>query len=321
MQGVLPIYASDVILNDSLYVSFENEPAHDVTGVTKDMFSSVWKDLREKFMTGENLSRISLAHGNIRGEADYQSIGRILEHGFSLVGYVPIFLNPAQLYFLTTGSPPSKEMLLKSFLECLSEYDSSTLKRALEMDIFDQEFKVKLIDLLSSYQIKGLPQPREFGVFLREIAKYELIIKPYFALSHLKRKFWPTGEQRFLQWLERLKPNGEKVSLILKTPEDIDLDPHVDRVFGFLKRFVAGLNQIRSKTFLRFVTGIEVIEPFTKISVQFNGVTDLEKMAPMVHPCGNNLTISKYFFTYEHLEEIFTRVIDHPEFWNSFSLL
>ena len=99
LQGVLPIYSSHVILN----VLFENEPAHDVTGVTKDMFSSVWKTLREKFMTGENLSRISLAHGNICGETDYKSMGKTLEHGLSLVGYAPVFLNPAQFYFLPTG--------------------------------------------------------------------------------------------------------------------------------------------------------------------------------------------------------------------------
>ena len=87
LKGVVPYYLSDDILNDGLHVRFENEPAEDFTGVTKDMFSSVWKTIREKFMTGENYSRINLVPGNLCSVNEYKAFGRILEHGFKLANF------------------------------------------------------------------------------------------------------------------------------------------------------------------------------------------------------------------------------------------
>jgi len=46
---VLPQYINDSILNEGLHVEFNQEPAEDFTGVTKDMFSTVWKAIREKY--------------------------------------------------------------------------------------------------------------------------------------------------------------------------------------------------------------------------------------------------------------------------------
>ena len=320
LKGVVPYYLSDDILNDGLHVRFENEPAEDFTGVTKDMFSSVWKTIREKFMTGENYSRINLVPGNLCSVNEYKAFGRILEHGFKLVGFVPIFFNPAQLFMILTRKSPSDELILESFFECLSENDAGTLRNALGMVSFDEECKFQLMNLLSSYEIKGLPQAANFLPFLRDIAKIELLTKPYFALVHMARDLWPADEEIFEERLKSLRPDGKKLVPLL-TDTGFDDDPHAERVFGFLKRFVGGLNEERAKVFLRFVTGIEVFNEHSKISVQFNGVTDIEKMAPTVHPCGNTLTLSKYFFTYIHLEEIFLKVIDNPDFWNSFSML
>ena len=148
----------------------------------------------------------------------------------------------------------------------------------------------------------------------------ELIVKPYFALVHMAQKIWLANEEKFKNQIKKLRPDRKKLVLLL-TDTGFDANPHTERVFSYLKRFVGGLNDEKAKVFLRFVTGIEVFNENSKISVQFNGVMDEEKRAPMVHPCGNSLTLSKYFFTYSHLEEIFTRVIDYPVFWNTFSML
>ena len=74
-------------------------------------------------MTGENYSRVHLVPENLCSGSEFKAFGRMLEHGFKLVGYVPIFFNPAQLFFCLTGKLPSDELILESFLGCLSEVD------------------------------------------------------------------------------------------------------------------------------------------------------------------------------------------------------
>ena len=139
-------YQEDCILNERLYVTFVDEPADDFMGVIKDMFSSVWKAIREKFLTGENYSRFFVAPGYLCLVKEYVVFGRILESGFDLVGFVPIFLNQAQLFFIMTGVVPSIDLIFKGFYDCLA---------ASEVDLFDfdEEFKSKLLDLFSSYEI------------------------------------------------------------------------------------------------------------------------------------------------------------------------
>lgn len=319
MTDVTLHYQDDCILHERLYVTFVDEPADDFLGVTKDMFSSVWKAIRERFLTGENYSRFYVAPGNLCSVKEYVVFGRILEHGFDLVGFVPIFLNQAQLFFIMTGVVPSIDLILKGFYDCLAASEVDLIKEAIMMDNFDEEFKSKLMDLFSSYEIKGLPKPEYFLSFLQEIAMVEVITKPYFALCHVARKIWPADEDLFLERLRLMKPDGKKITTLLKEPDSSD--PHIERVFSFLTRFTNGLDEGDARTFLKFVTGIEVLDENRLITVQFNGVTDPERMVPTAHSCGNVLTLSKYFLAYNHFENIFKKVIDHTEFWNSFSLI
>ena len=133
------------------------------------------------------------------------------------------------------------------------------------------------------------------------------MIKPYFALSHTARKIWPADEELFLERLRLMNPDGKKITSLLEEPDSGD--PHIERVFGYLTRFTNGLDEGDARTFLKFVTGIEVLDEKTLITIQFNGVTDPERMVPTAHSCGNVLTLTKYFFTYDHFEEIFKKVI------------
>ena len=88
------------------------------------MFSSVWKAIREKFLTGENYSRFFVAPGYLCLVKEYVVFGRILESGFDLVGFVPIFLNQAQHFFIMTGVVPSIDLILKALYDCLTASES-----------------------------------------------------------------------------------------------------------------------------------------------------------------------------------------------------
>ena len=58
----------------------------------------------------------------------------------------------------------SIDLILKGFYECLAASEADIIKEDIMMDNFDEEFKSKLMDLFSSYEIRGLPKPEYCGV-------------------------------------------------------------------------------------------------------------------------------------------------------------
>jgi len=183
--------------------------------------------------------------GNLPSSEELEAIRRILEHGFKLTRFVPLFLNPAQLYMILTTEIPSNDMVLESFLSCFSNRDANILKQAIVKDVFDNELKEDLINLLASYDIRGLPEPSGFLGLLHDLAKIEIIMKPYFFLKHISRKVWPANERIFRERLKKaLKPNGQK--LLKSITHEDNGNPHEKRVLDYLKRFVVGLNDVRA---------------------------------------------------------------------------
>ena len=75
-----------------------------------------------------------------------------------LICFVPIFLNQDQLFFIMTGVMLSIDLILKGFFDCLNEREVDVVNEAFMRDNFDEDFKSKLTDLLSSYEIEGLPK-------------------------------------------------------------------------------------------------------------------------------------------------------------------
>ena len=57
-----------------------------------------------------------------------------------------------------TGVMLSIDLILKGFFDCLNEREVDVVNEAFMRDNFDEDFKSKLTDLLSSYEIEGLPK-------------------------------------------------------------------------------------------------------------------------------------------------------------------
>jgi hypothetical protein len=156
----------------------------------------------------------------------------------------------------------------------------------------------------------------------KDVTRHEIIVKPFYCLRHLQRNFWQYGEEEFKGYLDELKPDGKKIiDVLVKSAGDAEGMPHEDRVFDFLKRFFNGLSSLHCERFLKFVTSQEVLTTNTVILVQFNGNTNPEMMIPLSFTCGNVFRISKYFFTYDHLEKTMYDLLNSPAAWNFFSVI
>lgn len=159
ISDMLQSYNNDEILRLRLFVRFEGEDAEDLSGVTKDLFSSFWREVKKMYMKGDRCFNFLISPENILNESELISFGRILLHGYKLTGFLPTFINQAQLYLITTKNNPSEGLLTDSFLSTLSHQDSALLSGALEKDFFDDQLKGKIMDIMSSYEIRGLPRP------------------------------------------------------------------------------------------------------------------------------------------------------------------
>ena len=173
------------------------------------------------------------------------------------------------------------------------------------------------MNFLASFEVTGLPHPSNFSAFL--IGKVEMIMKPYFSLVHISRSIWSGDESLFQQRLKALQPDGKKLVEILCQLDD-EADPHKERVFDFTKRFLGDLRENKASTFLRFVKGFEMVTDYTKKnlnSIQWCHWSG-KKWLQSLWKC---LSCLKYFFTYDHFEEILNKVLDHLEYWNAFYLI
>ena len=63
-------------------------------------------------------------------------------------------------------------------------------------------------------------------------------------------------------------------------------------VFRFIERYVEGLDMEMAAKFCKYATGLEVMPKSVKVI--FNGVTNVEMMAPIAHVCANTIEIDAY---------------------------
>ena len=76
-------------------------------------------------------------------------------------------------------------------------------------------------------------------------------------------------------------------------------------VVDFLKRFVRAMDQAQLNSFLRYVTGADVL-CVPHISVQFSTLDGLARQ-PIAHTCGSVLELPSTYDTFPELREEFTK--------------
>jgi len=139
-------------------------------------------------MKGSREFFIHLTPGNLLSISSFRAFGRILQHGYLLTRHLPLFLNKAQLFFLLTSNMPSDAMVVESFLTSVSELDETILKSTLGKASFDADLDAKSMDIMNCYDIRGLPQANSFQNMLTDVAKCQVIFKPYCGLVYMSRK-------------------------------------------------------------------------------------------------------------------------------------
>lgn len=94
--------------------------------------------------------------------------------------YLPVMISfpSISVMLLGTGATISDDILVESFLKFVCNREAMILRDALRSQSFSDAMKIKLTEIVSSYNCFSVPSPSDLKALLSQIAKFELVNKP-----------------------------------------------------------------------------------------------------------------------------------------------
>ena len=213
-----------------------------------------WAIFANKFGKCDTYKYINLAPRNIPSISLCESAGRILLHGFLLIGYLPININPCVLFKVLTFMDPSDEFALDTFLKSFVSTEEEFLRSLLRLEFdFSMVSKIKLMNILASFHLAAAPSsPERLKGDLIQLGRHSLIILPYFMLHHMYIRHDFTSkicEDVFVKYFHIISPRGEDIAKALQGNYSSDTNVYglEGKVFGYLEKYVSSLNQCEAQ--------------------------------------------------------------------------
>ena len=305
-------------------IKYENEMGVDTGGVSRDFFSGFWEIAYVKDFDGGSTYIPSVhPHTDL---SHYVVLGSILAHGFMSSGFLPNRLAFPVLAHTLLGCDISipDAIIIESFIDFVSTYENSIFREALMSSqnkeaAFTPQLAESLLTILSTMGCRELPTVHNIQHLVLQVARYELISKPFGSLLSLHRGV-PTVYHPFLtgftvkQLYELYKAlNATPGSVISMIADPVEATSNQLRVLGYLKTFIGNLTQRDLRNFLRFVTGSSVILD-KRISVTFNSLSGLARR-PISHTCSCTLELPVTYLTYLVFAEEFLMILQSEIAW------
>lgn len=280
-------------------------------GVDRDLYTSFWMEVADSLCIGTS-ERVPFIRHDLYFE-EWESIGKILKHGYTKTGYFPIFLAKAFVTYCLFGDTPlSNDLLMESFLNFVSPMDASLLKEALKttnQGIYkDEDF----IDLLDRYNCRSSVNPLNvYGVVL-ELAQQEIIQKPFIMVCSWAKTLQCLKEYEefssiyFLKnFYDAVTPSTKKVIKLFVA------DPKTEGqrcCYKYLLQYVRGLDNTDLVKLLRFLTGSDIIL-CRKIDVSFVEMGENAARRPIAHTCSPLLELPYSYRNFCELREEFQNIL------------
>lgn len=283
-----------------------DESGVDAGGIYRDAISCFWQEFNDSSTLGERERVPSLRHDFQSSE--WSAVGRILTKGYLDLGYFPYMLSPAFVESVLFGEEAvAEEILLKSFQNYIAKDEEDIVSEALKGNVDVDE----LIDVLDSFGCRKVPNKENVRELILEVAHKEMVQKPQYVadcwrlpLRSLKGKKEFSTTEDLCNLYQRIKPTNRKVISMLKA----DPNNNSERAaLDFLKRFVRGMGEAQLSSFMRYVTGADVL-CVPQISVQFSALDGFARR-PIAHTCGSLLELPSTYNTYPELREEFSNIL------------
>ena len=308
-----------------IYVKFDGEPGDDFEGLTRELISEFWKEFCEKLSGGEKLLYLNPTAMSYPKEEDLVVVGKILMIGFILTGFLPTQFNNSFLFFVLTGKRLKGS--LESFLSCFSNETNELFRNCLAgTNGFGIDAKLAISRVLSYFELSSLPTtPSELQTVLESLATFILYVKPHHMLEFIRKgalsitsKFEQCSDKDFLSYIEKQKPKGSDIVKILNPSysENPNYRFAEETVVTFLEDFLEDLNHEDASTFMKYVSGCEMMRG--SVRVEFNSETNVELMVPKAGTCGVSISISRFFLNQNQFSGIMSNLLANPSLWARF---
>ena len=221
--------------------------------------------------------------------------------------------------------------ILEQFCESLAEGDRKIVQEAIKMETLTHVTKLHLAGILGQYGLGVLPSKDKLENMLESLARYTVLVKPFRYLYNMRHPiadmafqiFGHITELEFRAMLQRMVPTGMQVVANLhinySRDEDGTLKALEERLPDYLQTFLVSLGKDQLTTFIRFVSGCEILPE--RILVEFNSEMAEELMIPTAHTCSVSLHLSRYFLTYQSFSSVMQNLLTNPELWARFDLI
>ena len=165
------------------------------------------------------------------------------------------------------------------------------------------------MDTLDRFNCRSRVHPMNVYSVVLEIAKQELIQKPYTMvcswgkyINSLKQYDHFKSPEVVQKFYRDSEPTNKKVLALLKADPKNDAERDS---FKYFQQYIRGLEQVQLLKFLRFVTGASIVSGVTMISMNF---VKMERR-PLAHRCGPLLELPNSYKNFCELREEFQQVL------------
>ena len=283
-------------------------------GVFLEVLSQFWQECFTSFMVGR-IEKVPFIRHDLQ-RPEWEAIARVLVYGYRMEKYFPLNLSKLLVAVCLFGDEViNDDFLLKSFRDFVAAEDRQVLDSCF-MDSFEADDDV--IDFLSSFKCFKVATAENIHSIITELAHQEMVQKPRYVVDcwaptlHLLR-----SDPRFqtLEGLEQLyeskQPTARKIIRLFRA------DPVNDaqrQSFEHLKRFVKSLEGNSLSTFMRFLTGSDVLTE-NSIQISFTNLDGFERR-PVARTCGPLLELPSTYESYPALAEEFTSIMREEMAWS-----
>ena len=295
IEDLISAYRGHDITNTRARVTLVGEDASG-NGVAREMYALFWDKLLSENAEGD--SEFTVPNVITLSTDDYVTMGKILTHQFIQFGTFPVRLNQASMHQAIFGHV-SNECLISSFLHLLPPRERECLSNALAGK--GPFLADEVLEVLEDYAIRQMPSQDNIHTIILQVAKNELIVKPYMCLVNIRKgmaSFWDdvtTEEVKALYQLSQPTPQ-RIISSLVCTPSDAK----EVIILRWLNRYLKASSESILSHFLRFCTGTDVVVPDREISVRMETMPPTA-MRPMAQTCFGILRIPKNYESFSQM--------------------
>lgn len=323
-QRLLQLYkleACQDLLDRSLSVQFIGERADDLSGVTRELFSIFFREVKDAYFEGctQMAPRVDPQTCDSDGTL-FATLGRIASHCFVVTGIFPIFIAQASVHSaLLPSEPVPEQVLMTSFMKYVDDFEREPLQKLLDGKELNEEEHDIVVCVLSRCQCFQIPNITNIRDIVISMSLSELVCRPAHALQAFARgmtaahpDLWCALSSTDVDSIyTNLIPTCRSVWQSVLLPGD--LSRQEDKVADFLRRFIFSLDQQKLSLFLRFITGSSCMT--TQIFVDFNSQCGGFARRPTSTACSNALHLPSTYATYAEFRYEFSNVLNNSDLW------